>query len=64
MLGYVTLGANDFERAKAFYRAALAPLGARPAMSGPDPQARAGRQGRPRPDTRRWPGTPESPSSR
>ncbi|MCA6224065.1 VOC family protein [Phenylobacterium sp.] len=34
MLGYVTLGANDFERAKAFYRAALAPLGARPAMSG------------------------------
>ena len=34
MLGYVTLGANDFERAKAFYRAALAPLGAKPAMSG------------------------------
>lgn len=34
MLGYVTLGASDFERAKAFYRAALAPLGAKPAMSG------------------------------
>jgi predicted enzyme related to lactoylglutathione lyase len=34
MLGYVTLGANDFERAKAFYRKTLEPLGARPAMSG------------------------------
>jgi len=34
MLGYVTLGANDFEAAKAFYRAVLAPLGAKPAMSG------------------------------
>ena len=34
MLGYMTLGASDFEAAKAFYRAVLAPLGAKPAMSG------------------------------
>ena len=29
MLGYITLGANDFDKAKAFYEAALAPLGVR-----------------------------------
>lgn len=29
MIGYTTLGANDLERAKAFYDAVLAPLGGR-----------------------------------
>jgi catechol 2,3-dioxygenase-like lactoylglutathione lyase family enzyme len=29
MIGYVTLGSNDFEKAKSFYDAALAPLGAK-----------------------------------
>ncbi len=33
MIGYVTLGSNDFERAKSFYDALLAELGARQIMS-------------------------------
>lgn len=33
MIGYVTLGTNDFERAKIFYDAALAGLGAKRTLS-------------------------------
>ena len=33
MIGYVTLGANDFEKSKAFYDKALAALGARRTMT-------------------------------
>lgn len=33
MLGYATIGANDFPKAKAFYATVLEPLGGRPAMS-------------------------------
>jgi len=29
MIGYVTIGTNDFEKSKAFYEKALAPLGVR-----------------------------------
>lgn len=32
MIGYVTLGVGDLERAKNFYATVLAPLGARPAF--------------------------------
>ncbi len=34
MIGYVTIGTNDFEKAKAFYDAALAGLGAKRRGSG------------------------------
>ena len=33
MIGYTTLGTNDLERARAFYDAALAPLGGRRTLS-------------------------------
>ena len=33
MIGYVTLGANDFERAKSFYDVVLADLGAKRTMT-------------------------------
>jgi catechol 2,3-dioxygenase-like lactoylglutathione lyase family enzyme len=33
MIGYVTIGANDFEAAKAFYGKALSGLGARPGFA-------------------------------
>jgi catechol 2,3-dioxygenase-like lactoylglutathione lyase family enzyme len=33
MIGYVTLGSNDFERAKSFYDALLAELGAKQVMA-------------------------------
>ncbi len=33
MIGYTTLGVNDLERARAFYDAALAPLGGRRTMT-------------------------------
>ncbi len=33
MIGYTTLGVNDLERARAFYDAALAPLGGRRTLS-------------------------------
>ena len=33
MIGYTTLGVTDFERAKAFYDAVLAPLGGRRTLS-------------------------------
>jgi len=32
MIGYVTLGVSDLERAKSFYGTVLAPLGAKPAF--------------------------------
>jgi catechol 2,3-dioxygenase-like lactoylglutathione lyase family enzyme len=33
MIGYVTLGSNDFDKAKAFYDAVLAPLGCKRTMT-------------------------------
>ena len=33
MLGYMTIGTNDFAKAKDFYRAVLAPLGGKAVMS-------------------------------
>ena len=42
MIGYVTLGSNDFEKAKAFYDAVLAPLGADRTMSGETMQGYGG----------------------
>ena len=42
MIGYVTLGSNDFEKAKAFYDAVLAPLGAERTMSGETMQGYGG----------------------
>lgn len=33
MLGYATIGSNDLEKAKAFYKTILAPLGGAPVMA-------------------------------
>jgi catechol 2,3-dioxygenase-like lactoylglutathione lyase family enzyme len=45
MIGYVTIGTNDFEKAKAFYDAALAGLGAKRRGSGDRMQAYRGASG-------------------
>lgn len=42
MIGYVTLGSNDFEKAKLFYDVVLAPLGAERTMSGETMQGYGG----------------------
>jgi catechol 2,3-dioxygenase-like lactoylglutathione lyase family enzyme len=45
MIGYATIGANDLEKAKAFYATVLAPLGARPAFGSERMQGYAGASG-------------------
>ena len=42
MIGYVTLGSNDFEKAKAFFDVVLAPLGGERTMSGETMQGNGG----------------------
>jgi catechol 2,3-dioxygenase-like lactoylglutathione lyase family enzyme len=47
MLGYVTIGTNDFERAMAFYDKVLADLGAKRGMGGERMQGYVGEGGGP-----------------
>jgi catechol 2,3-dioxygenase-like lactoylglutathione lyase family enzyme len=45
MIGYATIGTNDLAKAKGFYEAVLAPLGAKPAFASDRMQGYAGAGG-------------------